>query len=54
METPVACHVIRCSMRSARELQDLLPLTKTHCDPTEYEACAKAIASVVAEIGLGL
>lgn len=41
-------------MRSARELQDLLPLIREHCDPAEYEACAKAIASVVAEISLGL
>jgi hypothetical protein len=50
MEKDLARHIVVASFRSFRELTALLPMLKEHCDNTEYESFAKAIAAVGFEI----
>ena len=50
MDKEIARHVARVGFRAMRELSDLLPLLKEHCDAKEYETIAKAIATASAHI----
>lgn len=52
MDIDIARHVLRAAFRSARELQDLLPLLKATMPAEEYDVLARGIASAIAEIGL--
>lgn len=54
MDIDLARHVLRIAFSASRELGTLVPLLKDHCDTTEYEPYAKAIASAIAAIQLSL
>jgi hypothetical protein len=44
MDSKLAWHIIGVSFRVNRELQDLLPILKKHCDGEEYQEYAQRIA----------
>lgn len=50
MDIDVARHIVRTSFRSARDLESLLGLLKSHCGADEYQTYAKAIATAIASI----
>ena len=52
MDIEVARHTVRIAFRSARELESLLSLLKSHCSPDEYQIYAEAIATAIASIHL--
>ena len=54
MDINVARHVLRTAFRSSGELQQLLPVLQKSCAADQYQAYAKAIAAVLAEITLEL
>jgi hypothetical protein len=43
--------VVKATFRSARELQDLLPILKERASPEDYQTYLRAIAAVVGEGG---
>ena len=54
MDKELARHVAIATFRSMSDLQQLIPLLKTHCSPEEYEAYLKGIASVSAAASTAL
>ncbi|MFZ2007873.1 MAG: hypothetical protein WAV02_22525 [Stellaceae bacterium] len=52
MDRELARHVLEVGFNSGRLLEDLIPLIQNHCQKKESEQYIKAIASVLAEIGL--
>jgi len=52
VDMDVARHIIRAAFRSARELENLLGLLKSHCSPEEYQIYATAIGTAIASIHL--
>ena len=50
MEAEMARHVIRAAFRSARELEGLLALLKSHCNANEYNTYSRAIATAIDSI----
>lgn len=49
MDRDLSRHVVKATFRSARELQDLLPLLKKRASAEEYQEYLRAIAAVIAE-----
>lgn len=47
MNVYLARHLIRTAFQNSRNLQELLPLLKAHCDLDEYNAYARDIAAAV-------
>lgn len=52
MDRDLARHVASVAFKASSRLTSLIPLLKEHSDATEYEAYAKAIASIAAEVDL--
>ena len=52
MNIDTARLVLQAAIRSAGELQQLLPMLKERCPPEEYKIYLKAIATVLAEVSL--
>jgi len=54
MDIDLARDVARATFRSTRELGALVPVLKDKLEQGEYEIYAKAIASAIADIQLGI
>lgn len=54
MDKRIARYIVAVSFRSMAPLQQMLPLLKEHCTQEEYQVYSRAIATVIAEIGLEL
>lgn len=50
MDKELARHVAVVAFKASSSVASLVPLLKEHCEPGEYEAYAKAIASIAFEI----
>ena len=50
MDKELALHVIRTAFKSARTLEELLPLLRHHCQEEEAKIYEFAIASTIADI----
>jgi len=54
MDSKLAWHIIGVSFRVNRELQDLLPFLKEHCDADEYQDYVQGIARSIHAINTAL
>lgn len=50
MDRDLASIIISACFRSTRELSDLAPLIKTHCDEDDYRALRTSIGSAIYDI----
>lgn len=50
MDINLARHIARCIFLSSRQLSELIPILKDNCNPDEYQAYTKGIATAIAHI----
>ena len=50
MDRDLAKMILRSTQHSARELANLVPLIKEHCDKEDYERLSNAIATILHDL----